>query len=168
MARSKRLSPIKKLAENKQKVSAVSLGDAIKHLAQMEERLEQLQRYKREYQNQTQTQTQSQTRNQSKQTSDLQATRASHSNLTGQKLQQYYQFLTQLDAAISQQKQIVLDAKLGVSSKQLDWQNHHNRTSAVTKVIQKMRSNEERAKDKKEAALMDEMSTQAFVQRHSK
>lgn len=143
MNSSQRLKPIKKLADNKQKVAAISLGKSLENCNQQVDRLEQLIAYKVEYL----------------------ATMSfkTRQGISGSRLQQYHQFLTKLDSAIKQQRLAVQQGENSLAQCKTDWQTDNSRAKVIGKVINKFKANETKAADKKESAQLDEMSTQAFL-----
>lgn len=147
MDRSKRLTPIKQLAQNNEKNAAQSLARALDSQKRESSKLEQLFQYRLEYLNQM----------------DVQI----KNGINGTKLQQYHLFLAKLDAAINHQK-----AVLETSGKQLDrsksqWQQKHNKTEAISQVMDKMAIKEKKVLDKRESSQNDEISTQAFIRRQN-
>jgi len=143
MTASKRLKPIKQLADNKQKVAAQNLGKSIGKRKQQQQQLEQLIHYRSEYL----------------------VTMSSNTaqGMSGVRLQQYQQFLAKLDAAIEQQQLAVAQSHTSVSECRTKWQNDNSRATAIDKAMKNLHSKERKEADKKEVAQVDEMSTQAFL-----
>ncbi len=147
MNSSQRLKPIKKLADNKEKVAAQSLGKSVEHSKNQQGRLEQLVNYRIEYVATMSFQTQQ--------------------GMSGDQLQQYHQFLSKLDSVIKQQKLVVEQSVIQLSQCQNKWQSDNSRATAISKAMKNMRAKEMQAADKRESILVDEMSTQAFL-RHKR
>jgi flagellar protein FliJ len=145
MNSSQRLKPIKKLADNKEKIAAQDLGKSVEQKHQNINKLSQLIEYRAEYVASMGIKTQQ--------------------GISGDLLHQYHQFLTKLDTAIEQQKLVVSQSEQMVTQSQEKWRTDNSRASAISKVIKTIRGKEIQAKDKKESAQMDEMSTQAFLRR---
>lgn len=145
MNSSQRLKPIKNLADNKEKVAAQSLGKSVEYSKNQQDRLAQLVNYRVEYIETMSLKTQQ--------------------GMSGDRLQQYHQFLSKLDTIIEQQKGVVKQSVDQLSQCQNKWQSDNSRATAITKAIKSMKSKEVKAADKKESAQIDEMSTQAFLRR---
>jgi len=145
MKSSRRLKPIKKLADNKEKVAAQSLGKSVEYSKIQQDRLIQLVDYRVEYVNTMSVKTQQ--------------------GMSGDRLQQYHQFLSKLDTLIEQQKLVVKQSSAQLSQCQNKWQSDNSRATAISKAMENMKFKEMQAADKKESAQIDEMSTQAFLRR---
>lgn len=145
MNSSQRLKPIKKLADNKEKVAAQSLGKSVENSKNQQDRLAQLVNYRVEYIATMSLKTQQ--------------------GMSGDRLHQYHQFLSKLDTVIEQQKLVVKQSFAQLSQCQNKWQSDNSRATAITKAMKNMKSKEVQAADKKESAQVDEMSTQAFLRR---
>lgn len=145
MSASGRLKPIKRIADKKEKVAAEALGKSVENSKQQQNKLEQLKNYRTEYL-----------------TSMLIKT---EQGMSGDQLHQYHQFLNKLDSIISQQNEAVQQSNYDLSECQTQWQSDNSRASAIGKVICNKQENEAQIANKKEAAQLDEMSTQAFLRR---
>jgi len=140
---SKRLNPIKKLADNKEKTAAQNLGQSLEQRKQHQTQLEQLINYRTEYL--------------------LSMSSKTAEGMSGDRLHQYHQFLKKLDSVIEQQQLTVEKSQLNVSKCQNKWQSDNSRATAIGKAMHSLRAKEVKAADKKESAQVDEMSTQAFL-----
>ncbi len=145
MNSSQRLKPIKKLADNKEKVAAQSLGKSVEYSNNQQDRLAQLVGYRIEYISAMSVKTQQ--------------------GMSGDRLHQYHQFLSKLDILIEQQKVVVEQSVAQLSQCQSNWQSDNSRATAIGKAMKSMKFKEIRTADKKESARVDEMSTQAFLRR---
>ena len=145
MVRSKRLEPIKKLAHNREQQSAKDLGSAIASQKAEEQKLNQLIQYHREY------------------LSGMEA--KVKLGISGATLQSYHQFLSKIELAISQQKEVLNQCEARIAANQNQWQSDHGRHKAIGQVMQKMKSKEVTEQRKKEASFADEISTQSFIRR---
>lgn len=145
MSSSKRLQPIKKLADNKEKAAAQSLGKSVEFRKLQISKLAQLRNYRTEYINSMALKTQE--------------------GMYGDKLQQYHLFLTKLDTAIEQQQLLVNESDKNVAQSQDNWRSDNSRANAISSAINKMKSKESKQNDKRESAQVDELSTQAFLRR---
>lgn len=140
---SQRLKPIKKLADNKEKTAAQTLGKSVQNQTQQQQKLAQLISYRREY-----------VENMSYNTQQ---------GMSGEKLQQYHQFLSKLDTAIKHQETVVSSSSQSVDQSRQTWKQDNSRANAIGKVMTNMKNKETIQKDKRESARIDEMSTQAFL-----
>lgn len=143
MKSSQRLKPIKKIADNKEKKAAQSLGKSVQHCQLQADKLTQLVSYRIEY------------------VASMSA--KTLQGISGDQLQQYHQFLTKLDIAIGQQQLVVQQSEQQLSQNQHQWQSDNSRASAIAKVISKLKDKEVQASNKEEASQHDELSTQAFL-----
>ncbi len=143
MKSSQRLKPIKTLADNKEKTAAQNLGKSVKDRHQQIEKLTQLVGYRSEYMQNMTVRTQQ--------------------GMSGEKLQQYHQFLSKLDTAIDHQNSLVTQSEQSVSQNQKNWRSDNGRASAINKVITNLKIKETRKQDKQDADRVDELSTQAFL-----
>ena len=145
MNASRRLKPIKKLADNKEKTAAKNLGKSVAQRKQNLDKLNQLVNYRREYVSSMTIKTQQ--------------------GMTGDKLHQYHHFLTKLDTAIEHQKVLLEQSEIELSKSRTDWQSDNSRANAIDKAIKNLKNKEAKAGEKKESNQIDELSTQAFLQR---
>jgi len=143
MNASKRLKPIKQLADSKEKVAAQNLGKSIGQRKQQQLQLEQLIHYRTEYL--------------------ITMSSNTAQGMSGDRLHQYHQFLAKLDSAIEQQQTAVEQSRLSVSECRNKWQSDNSRATAIDKAMKNLHAKEVKAADKKEVAQVDEMSTQAFL-----
>jgi len=145
MNSSQRLKPIKKLADSREKLAAQSLGKSVEARRLESERLEQLLVYRNEYL--------------------LSMAHKSEEGMSGDQLHQYHQFLTKLDAAIKQQKNVLSDSEQSLVKRKENWKDDNGRATAIDKAIKKLESKELNIRNKKESVQVDELSTQAFLRR---
>jgi flagellar FliJ protein len=143
MSSSKRLKPIKQLAENKEKKAAQNLGKSVEYRKLQLNKLAQLRNYRAEYVNSMSQKTQQ--------------------GMFGDQLQQYHLFLTKLDTAIQHQEQIGAQSEQSLVESQDNWRADSSRANAISSAIDKMKTKENQQKEKRENAQVDELSTQAFI-----
>ena len=143
MSSSKRLKPIKQLAENKEKKAAQNLGKSVEYRKLQLNKLAQLRNYRAEYVNSMSQKTQQ--------------------GMFGDQLQQYHLFLTKLDTAIQHQEQIVAQSEQSLVESQDNWRADSSWANAISSAIDKMKTKENQQKEKRENAQVDELSTQAFI-----
>ncbi|TQV86720.1 flagellar export protein FliJ [Aliikangiella coralliicola] len=147
MVRSKRLKPIKKLAQNNEKAAAKALGESLDNHKQELQKLNQLEQYRIEYLTEMEEKVKA--------------------GVSGAALQHYHQFLNKLNLAITQQKDVIQKSTEQVDINQDQWKSKHSRTKAISQVMTKIKDKEVKQKEKKESAQIDEMSTQAFIRRQN-
>jgi flagellar FliJ protein len=147
MTASKRLQPIKSMADKTEKNAASDLSDSIKYKQDQISKLSQLIGYRDEYL--------------------AKIKEKSQIGVSGAKLRQYHLFLNKLNLAINQQKTSVEISEDTVGQKQGAWQNKSSRAQAIGKVMSNLQSKEQLKSERKEANQLDELTTQAFV-RNSK
>ncbi len=143
MNASKRLKPIKQLAENKEKAAAQNLGKSVEYRKLQLNKLAQLRNYRAEY--------------------VLSMSEKTQQGMFGDQLQQYHLFLTKLDTAIQHQEQVVEESEKSLVQSQDNWREDNSRNNAIGSAIDKIKNKENRQSEKRESAQVDEMSTQAFL-----
>ncbi|WP_444994881.1 flagellar export protein FliJ [Aliikangiella sp. IMCC44359] len=148
MVRSKRLKPISQIAQNNEKIAAKEFGQTLEAQRNEEQKLEKLELYRKEY------------------LADMETKIRQGINGTG--LQQYHQFLSKLDLAISQQKDVLVRCGQELEASQGKWNHQRNHAKTIKQVMGKIAQKEQQVIDKKEANRADEMSTQAFLRNQSK
>lgn len=147
MKRSKRLVPIRKLAQNVEKLAAQDLGAKISLEKVESDRLEQLKRYRLEYM-------------------QMMQNKIKH-GINGSLLQQYHSFLNQLNSAIKQQEIIYKNCGEKLNSSQIEWRNKRSKTKAISQVMDAMAVKERKELEKRELKQSDDISTQMFVYRQN-
>ncbi len=147
MTASKRLKPIKKMADRTEKNAAIDLSDSIKNKQDQINKLSQLIGYRDEYL--------------------VKLSEKSQAGVSSGQLQQYHLFLNKLNVAINQQRQTVDVSEDNIGLKKGNWRKKNSRAQAIGKVMSNLQSKEKLIKDRKEANQLDELTTQAYV-RNSK
>jgi flagellar protein FliJ len=140
MKKSARLQPVRKLADNKAKSAAIEMAEAQQSHSAHQQKLTDLKQYKIEYLEQFQ--------------------ERAKAGISAGQLQQYQQFINQLDAAIKQQQDIVSSAGQQLSHKQANWRDKHTHKQAVDKVVGRFKQQELHKENKQEQAQTDEHNTQ--------
>lgn len=143
MTRSQRLNPIKKIARKNEKSAAKALGKSLENQRNENEKLAQLKIYRQEYLVEMESKVKQ--------------------GITGARLQQYHQFLSKIDFAITQQNEVITSCNEQLSMSQGHWQEKRGRTKAITQVMDTMKTKENQAMNKRETIQNDEISTQAFL-----
>lgn len=140
MKKSARLQPVHKLADNKAKNAALEMAKAQQSHSEHQQKLEDLMQYKTEYVQQFH--------------------ERAKSGISSGQLQQYQQFILQIDKAIEQQQQVVASAGQQLNHKQANWRDKHTHKQAVEKVVGRFKKQELKQEQKKEQAQTDEHNTQ--------
>ena len=127
---SKRFKPIQRLASEKERQAAASLGDALRSRQQAEQRLAELQAYQAEY---------------------LERYRATaESGATAATLRDYQVFLGRLEQALAEQQRILGAAQAQCAESKGQWRDKHARNQAMGKVVDRLRRAERQEADKRE------------------
>ena len=138
MSPSKRLSPVQRIAQSRERKAARHMGESHKNLLAEEARLLQLKQYHEEY------------------LARFEA--AARQGLSSAQLQEYRAFLDKLDQAIGQQERVVEARKLDHSSRQDNWRETHVRSQALDKVVRRYRQQERQTADHQEQKESDDRS----------
>jgi flagellar protein FliJ len=141
MSPSKRLKPVQKVAANRERNAARTMGQARQHLAQEEAKLLQLKLYHQEY------------------LERFQAVASQGMSVT--QLQEYRAFLAKLDAAIKQQEKVVAASMAKHTTHKDDWKQKHTRTQALGKVVERYQKEERKAEHRSEQKENDEHNTRS-------
>ncbi|WP_144395175.1 flagellar export protein FliJ [Pleionea sediminis] len=120
---SKRIEPVKRVAEQKEQQAAQSLGQAQSNFSNAQAKLDELIQYRVDY------------------LSEFQY--LAQRGMTGTQLQHYKSFLSQLDKAIESQQQRIEQLKHEVTRQRQAWQQTNQRAKVVTKYQEKMRGKEQ-------------------------
>lgn len=134
MTKSDRVKTIIKVAQNREHTAARIFADSQKILQEREQRLAEVRRYRVEY------------------LENYQA--RGRDGMTAQQMRTYRNFLQKLDAAVEQQKQLVLAARDELEQQKSHWMEKHLRTRALdnmrVRYVTKEQHDEERM-DQKES-----------------
>jgi len=144
---SKRLKPIKNLADKTEKNAAQDLGKSLSYQQDQINKLSQLIGYREEYL--------------------VKISHQSQTGVSGARLQQYHRFLNKLNSAITEQRETVKVSENHVVEKKGHWRQKNSRAQAIGKAVEKLKSKEKTQTSRKEMIQADELSTQAFI-RNSK
>jgi flagellar FliJ protein len=138
MTRSKRMQPIKDLADDRERDAGGVLGLARAKLAEHERQLTQLQAYHAEYAQR----------------------RASGAPADGIRLQNYHAFLSRLGQAIEQQAQLVASARAELEVAEAAWRERRIEASSIGKAVERIASGERREADRRDQRESDERALQ--------
>jgi flagellar FliJ protein len=141
MNRSKRLQPVQRITESREKDAARVLGEFQKQLLQLQQQLAELERYREEYRNYYQ--------------------QCGGAGFSAQKLLQLQHFLSKIGQAITQQQQAIINAQAQCELKKKLWFQARSRTHALDKVAERYQQDEQLQENRREQKDNDE-----FAQRH--
>ena len=136
--RSRRFIPIQRLARHSEDQAAQQLGKAQQHLSNQEQRLQELIAYRDEYAQQFHVNGQT--------------------GFDGRQLQAYQSFLRQLNLAIEQQQQQILNAEEQCSARQHDWRKQHTHTEVLNSAVKRIKGQEQRKEQRQEQRSNDEQA----------
>lgn len=137
-SRAARLAPVIAMAERAEREAARQLGHCQGLLSQAEVKLGELERYRADYQQQWLSE--------------------GRQGVSGQWLMNYQRFLSQLEAAIGQQRQSVTWHRANLNQARELWQQRHARLEGLRKLVQRYLDEARQAEDKREQKLLDELS----------
>lgn len=136
MTKSKRLQPVQRLSESREQDAARALGNSIQTVEDQERRLAELEQYRDEYHKYVQ--------------------QRGEAGVMAAKLLELQRFLGNLNQAIEQQKQVVEAVRHEREQKRRSWQQAHGKSKAVGKVVDRYRTEEQLAANKREQKEIDE------------
>ena len=139
MTRSKRLAPVQRITEAKEKDAARALGDAQLQLQQLQQQLKELETYREEYRNHFQ--------------------HSGRNGFSAQQLQQQQQFLSNIDLAIEQQHQTISNTEVLCEQKKQHWFDARGRTQALDKVAERYLDDERQVQNRREQKENDEFAS---------
>ncbi|VAW72073.1 hypothetical protein MNBD_GAMMA12-3040 [hydrothermal vent metagenome] len=146
MTRSKRMQSIVNIASNEEEVAAKGLADAINNLDRQGAALQELISFREDYSvkfHQT-------------------------VNTSAMAIQQFHDFISQLNQGIEHQQKILLQAEEAIEEQRQLWIERHNRTRALNKVVENYVRQEHESDEKLEQKLLDEYAMRSGIkQRHS-
>lgn len=136
MKKSERLQPILDLASSAEHKATLQLGKHQQHLEQQQLKLEELMRYRQEY---------------------LQGFhQAGKNGLSAAQLSDYHLFITRLDAAIEQQRNIIKQGEKSRDLSQQAWLESRRKKQAMETVVERHVHREEMRQNRKEQNEQDE------------
>lgn len=135
MVRSKRMEPVKRLADDKADGAAKALAAAQRRLDEQRQRLEQLQEFRNQYQEQR--------------------TRSGETGIDGFRLRDYNAFVARIDGAVAQQRDVVAQAEAEVDRARQHWTDLLGRARALDKVVGRYQQEERRDDERRAQRLSD-------------
>ena len=136
MSPSKRFRPVQRVAESREQKAARALGESRRELQEQTRRLDELKAYHREYQERFRG--------------------ASAGGISAAQLHEYRAFLAKLEQAIREQEQRLGSVRQECSGRKAAWQETHQRTQALDKVMERFQSEERRQHDSREQKELDD------------
>lgn len=144
LKKAQRLAPVVNMAEQTEREVVGKLGKLQQQLQQAEQQLEGLEQYRNDYQQQWISRGQT--------------------GVTGEWLMNYQRFLSQLEAAIAQQRNSVQWHKGNVDKARSEWQKAYARLEGLKKLVQRYHDQARKAADRQEQKDMDEMAARKGLQ----
>lgn len=139
MTRSKRMTPVAKIADNKERLAAKQFGKSQQVLKDHEARLEELIRYRDEYNQRFQ--------------------ELGSNGLEAQKVHEYRIFLNRLNDAVNHQRENVRQATEASIEYKESWMQTRSRAKALEKVVERYQSQEEQEQERQEQKESDERAS---------
>ncbi|MEJ2645066.1 MAG: flagellar export protein FliJ [Gammaproteobacteria bacterium] len=136
MSRSKRMQPVVRVAEDRERQAARALGEAQRRLAENESKLAELIGYREQYSQSFNT--------------------AGGVGLDARRLHDYRVFLERLGTAISQQSELVEQLRLDCERSRRRWLETRTRAQALDKVTERYQQVERKAEERLEQHDSDE------------
>lgn len=136
MTRSKKMKPVKQLAETREKNAVQVFGRSQQLLTEQQARLEELRVYRDQYTRSFQT--------------------ASGAGLGAGRLQDYRVFLGRLNEAIAQQEVLIQQLEVQHEQTREQWIATRSHSQAIDKVVEQYRKREQQQQDRREQQESDE------------
>jgi flagellar FliJ protein len=136
MKKSRRMQPLRRVAESKEQQAATELGQAQQQLQNQINRLSELQNYKNEYLFRFQ--------------------QSGQNGIAVDRLQSFRSFLDKLDLAVEQQKQAVKIAGELVDKRKRQWFSSRDKVKIFDNVISKIVDQEHKQEEKQEQKESDD------------
>lgn len=141
MTRSQRLAPVQDVFENNEKRLAQSLAAYERRVAEAEQKLSELTRYRAEYEDQL--------------------TQRATSGIGVMELRDYQAFLARLTEAMRQQQSVVQRIRSDRDAERIRWQDAAKRAKALENVTLQWQNEERRVADRREQRDIDERALRA-------
>lgn len=148
MTRSKRMTPVAKIADNKERNAAKVFGKSQQDLKDHEDRLQELIKYRDEY--------------------NAKFIETGSNGLEAQKVHAYRIFLNRLNDAIDHQRNIVQQATGELLKEKENWMHTRSRAKALEKVVERYQDQEEKELQRQEQKESDERASRSTPALHEK
>lgn len=139
MKKSQRLNVIAELNEKNEKATLKELGHIQQQCQEAETQLENLKEYRQDYE------------------SKYQSIAKLGANI--KQLLEFRAFMSKLDQAIEEQQQVILNVEKQLNSKRSQWEQQHQKTKSMQKVVAAAVKVELKAEDKREQNEQDDRAT---------
>ena len=136
MTRSKRMQPVKRIADERSRAAAKFYAEARQRLDEQRARLTQLESFRQEYLDQR--------------------TASGQGGIDAFRLRDYNAFISRIDTAVQQQREAVVKAESAVEQARSRWREAHGRHRAIGKVVEKIEHEERQAQERKLQKQADE------------
>ncbi len=130
MRSSRRLQPVANLAKQSERSAARQHGDVLREFQQQQQQLEELIKYRNQYVEQFQ--------------------QAGKAGLSIVQVRDYQLFLSRLDQAIAQQRQLVQQHQAASQQTQSNWMDKRGKSKMIDKVVENRELAEKQALEKRE------------------
>ncbi len=136
MVPSKRFKPIQKITSQRERKAAAALGESLQQRNAAKQRLDELRAYHSEYLERF--------------------ARATSDGLSSSQVLEYQAFIGKLEAAISQQEEVVIQSQQDCDSSKAQWRGRYTKSKAVQNAVERMRETERKGKQRTEQSESDE------------
>lgn len=143
--RAERLAPVIDMARQAERDAARQMGAMQQQLSGAEQKFAELERYREDYQQQWQQQ--------------------GRSGVSGQWLINYQRFLSQLEAALSQQAQVIEWHRGNLEKARLQWQQRNARLQGLSRLVERYALELRQTQERREQKQADEWVQQRFARR---
>lgn len=148
MTRSKRITPVARIADNKERNAAKVFGKSQQNLKDHEDRLQELIRYRDEY--------------------NAKFLETGSNGLEAQKVHAYRLFLSRLNEAIDHQRGIVQQVAEELLKDKEKWMHTRSRAKALEKVVERYQNQENKELQRQEQKESDERASRSSPVLHEK
>ena len=138
MNTSDRFKPVLKVAENREASAARKFGLSQKQQHEEEAKLQNLREYHAEYL--------------------ARFHQTASAGINAVQLREYQAFIKKLEAAISEQEEVVRQSQLNTSEHKQKWTEKHIRTQSMDKAMSRMVATEQKQRDAEEQKVSDEIA----------
>jgi len=138
MTRSKRMQPVQRIAEMRERDAARELGNAQRVLQEQEGRLAELRAYQAEYARNFET--------------------LGSAGISAARFQEYQRFMASLNQAIEQQQVVVQNAIRACNQRKQLWQQAYGKSKSLDKVVERYCEQEQYEQGQREQKAVDEMA----------
>lgn len=143
MKSSKKLHPVVKVAEQRERTAARQLGDSMRQLDHQQKQLDDLIAYRAKYEEYY-----------------LAATKT---GLSVAQVRDYQIFLSRLDNAIFQQRQVVIGHSQNRDNNQTNWQGAYGHSKMINKVVEQRKTTEKQQLESREQRESDDRTISSHL-----